>query len=34
QLYEQGAMELQAALPVLIGDNIGTTLTAVLVAIG
>lgn len=34
QLYEQGAMDLQAALPVLIGDNIGTTLTAVLVAIG
>ncbi|WP_245808797.1 Na/Pi cotransporter family protein [Shouchella patagoniensis] len=34
QLYEQGAMSLGAALPVLIGDNIGTTLTAVLVAIG
>ncbi|GAF18027.1 sodium-dependent phosphate transporter [Bacillus sp. JCM 19046] len=34
QLYEQGAMDLSAALPVLIGDNIGTTLTAVLVAIG
>lgn len=34
QLYEQGAMDLAAALPVLIGDNIGTTLTAVLVAIG
>nr|WP_231686743.1 Na/Pi cotransporter family protein [Bacillus sp. JCM 19034] len=34
QLYEQGAMTLQAALPVLFGDNIGTTITAVLASIG
>nr|WP_090776006.1 Na/Pi cotransporter family protein [Shouchella lonarensis] len=34
QLYEQGAIGLQAALPVLIGDNIGTTITAILVSIG
>ncbi|WP_257008299.1 Na/Pi cotransporter family protein [Bacillus sp. FJAT-45350] len=33
-LYSQGAMELSAALPVLFGDNIGTTITAVLAAIG
>ncbi len=34
QLYAQGAMELSAALPVLFGDNIGTTITAVLAALG
>ncbi|WP_054636957.1 Na/Pi cotransporter family protein [Thalassobacillus sp. C254] len=34
QLYEQGAMTLPAALPVLFGDNIGTTITAVFAAIG
>ncbi|TWI57790.1 Na/Pi cotransporter family protein [Halalkalibacter nanhaiisediminis] len=34
QLYDQGAMELVAVLPVLFGDNIGTTITAVLAAIG
>ncbi|WP_100406796.1 Na/Pi cotransporter family protein [Bacillus solitudinis] len=34
QLYDQGAMDLAAALPVLFGDNIGTTITAVLAAIG
>nr|WP_036818782.1 Na/Pi cotransporter family protein [Pontibacillus yanchengensis] len=33
-LYEQGAIDLQAALPVLFGDNIGTTITAVFAAIG
>ncbi|WP_216828774.1 Na/Pi cotransporter family protein [Alkalihalobacterium elongatum] len=33
-LYAQGAMDLNAALPVLFGDNIGTTITAVLAAIG
>ncbi|WP_100373620.1 Na/Pi cotransporter family protein [Bacillus sp. FJAT-45037] len=33
-LFGQGAMELDAALPVLFGDNIGTTITAVLAAIG
>ncbi|WP_100010641.1 Na/Pi cotransporter family protein [Lentibacillus sediminis] len=33
-LYDQGAIELQAALPVLFGDNIGTTITAVLASIG
>ncbi|WP_100398335.1 Na/Pi cotransporter family protein [Bacillus sp. FJAT-44742] len=34
QLYDQGAMELTAVLPVLFGDNIGTTITAVLASIG
>ncbi|MBB6449783.1 phosphate:Na+ symporter [Geomicrobium halophilum] len=34
QLYDTGAMELSAALPVLFGDNIGTTITAVLASIG
>ncbi|WP_110113845.1 Na/Pi cotransporter family protein [Bacillus sp. CGMCC 1.16541] len=34
QLYSQGAMDLQAALPVLFGDNIGTTITALIAAIG
>lgn len=33
-LFAQGAMDLDAALPVLFGDNIGTTITAVLAAIG
>ncbi|MFC0522595.1 Na/Pi cotransporter family protein [Pontibacillus salicampi] len=33
-LYEQGAIDIGAALPVLFGDNIGTTITAVLAAIG
>lgn len=33
-LFEQGAINLEAALPVLFGDNIGTTITAVLAAIG
>ncbi|GAB6179217.1 Na/Pi cotransporter family protein [Desulfotomaculum defluvii] len=34
QLYSQGAISLNAALPVLFGDNIGTTITAVLASIG
>ncbi|WP_270995755.1 Na/Pi cotransporter family protein [Listeria seeligeri] len=34
ELYGQGAIDLQAALPVLFGDNIGTTITAILAAIG
>ncbi|UCZ54540.1 Na/Pi cotransporter family protein [Bacillus shivajii] len=34
QLYAQGALDLQAALPVLFGDNIGTTITAVIAALG
>lgn len=34
QLYAQGAIALDAALPVLFGDNIGTTITAVLASIG
>lgn len=35
QLFEQGAIgELSAALPVLFGDNIGTTITTVLASIG
>ncbi|MFC4404204.1 Na/Pi cotransporter family protein [Gracilibacillus xinjiangensis] len=33
-LMIEGAIELKAALPVLFGDNIGTTITAVLAAIG
>lgn len=33
-LYEQGSMDLWAALPVLFGDNIGTTITAILASIG
>ncbi|MFL0400181.1 sodium:phosphate symporter [Bacillus cereus] len=34
ELFGQGAIDLQAALPVLFGDNIGTTITAILAAIG
>ncbi|PYZ98641.1 sodium-dependent phosphate transporter [Alteribacter lacisalsi] len=34
QLYTQEALDLAAALPVLFGDNIGTTITAVLAALG
>jgi len=34
ELYSQGALDLKAALPVLFGDNIGTTITAVLASIG
>lgn len=34
QLFAQGAMDLNAALPVLFGDNIGTTITAVLASLG
>ncbi|WP_416147729.1 Na/Pi cotransporter family protein [Salipaludibacillus sp. HK11] len=33
-LFGQGLMDLDAALPVLFGDNIGTTITAVFAAIG
>lgn len=33
-LFAQGSMSLDAALPVLFGDNIGTTITAVLAALG
>lgn len=33
-LFGQGALTLDAALPVLFGDNIGTTITAVLASIG
>ncbi|MFD1850264.1 Na/Pi cotransporter family protein [Oceanobacillus bengalensis] len=33
-LYAEGAMALDAALPVLFGDNIGTTITAILASIG
>ncbi|WP_407690348.1 Na/Pi cotransporter family protein [Salipaludibacillus agaradhaerens] len=34
QLFSQGALELDAALPVLFGDNIGTTITAILASLG
>ncbi|MFB5662063.1 Na/Pi cotransporter family protein [Alteribacillus sp. HJP-4] len=34
ELYFQGTLTLDAALPVLFGDNIGTTITAVLAALG
>ncbi|GGM31429.1 sodium:phosphate symporter [Paraliobacillus quinghaiensis] len=33
-LFAEGAIELEAALPVLFGDNIGTTITAVIASIG
>lgn len=33
-LFAQGSMTLDAALPVLFGDNIGTTITAVLASLG
>ncbi|OLS38506.1 Na/Pi cotransporter family protein [Bacillus sp. MRMR6] len=34
ELFAQGAIDLKAALPVLFGDNIGTTITAILASIG
>lgn len=34
KLYSQGSLELAAALPILFGDNIGTTITAVIAALG
>lgn len=34
KLYMQGSISLEAVLPVLFGDNIGTTITAILAAIG
>lgn len=34
QLYDQGSMALGAALPILFGDNIGTTITAIIAALG
>lgn len=34
ELFGQGAINLKASLPILFGDNIGTTITAVLAAIG
>lgn len=33
-LYAEGAIELKAALPVLFGDNIGTTITAIIASLG
>ncbi|MGP4067716.1 Na/Pi cotransporter family protein [Halobacillus sp. B29] len=33
-LFGEGLVDIQAALPVLFGDNIGTTITAVIAAIG
>ncbi|SDQ49621.1 phosphate:Na+ symporter [Virgibacillus subterraneus] len=33
-LFSEGAIELKAAVPVLFGDNVGTTITAVLASIG
>lgn len=33
-LYAEGLIPLQGALPVLFGDNIGTTITAILAALG
>ncbi|WP_067836954.1 Na/Pi cotransporter family protein [Amphibacillus sediminis] len=33
-LYGQGAMDLAATLPVLFGNNIGTTITAIIASIG
>jgi len=34
ELFGQGLVDIKAALPVLFGDNIGTTITAVLASIG
>ena len=34
ELHAQGLIDLQGSLPVLFGDNIGTTITAVLASIG
>ncbi|WP_243386313.1 Na/Pi cotransporter family protein [Bacillus kexueae] len=34
ELHAQGLVDLRAALPVLFGDNIGTTITAVLASLG
>lgn len=34
ELFSQNALNLDAALPVLFGDNIGTTITAVIASIG
>jgi phosphate:Na+ symporter len=34
ELHAQGLIDIKAALPVLFGDNIGTTITAVLASIG
>lgn len=34
ELYSQNSISLQAALPILFGNNIGTTITAILAAIG
>src|SRR5690606_38930001 len=33
-LYAENILDLKASLPVLFGDNIGTTITAVLAALG
>lgn len=33
-LYSEGILNLQASLPVLFGDNIGTTITAILASLG
>src|SRR5699024_6646086 len=33
-LFAEGAINLKAAIPVLMGDNIGTTITAILAGIG
>ncbi|MHC5226781.1 Na/Pi cotransporter family protein [Enterococcus sp. LJL99] len=34
QLYSQGSLAINAVLPILFGDNIGTTITAVIAALG
>ncbi|MFV0558343.1 MAG: Na/Pi cotransporter family protein [Enterococcus sp.] len=34
QLYAQGSLSLGAALPILFGDNIGTTITAIIACLG
>src|SRR5690625_522581 len=33
-LFAEGAVDLQAALPVLFGDNLGTTITAIIASLG
>src|SRR5690625_5439700 len=33
-LFAEGAISLKAALPVILGDNVGTTITAIIASIG
>src|SRR5690625_6523755 len=33
-IFSEGAISLEAALPVILGDNVGTTITAIIASIG